>query len=89
MLFRSGASLALALDLDHGIACSVGSACTSGSDEPSHVLTALGYPPDEARGALRLSLGPATSEVEIEAVAAALPLALGLLRSGSAPVAPR
>ena len=57
--------------------------------EPSHVLTALGYPPDEARGALRLSLGPATSEAEIEAVVAALPLALGRLRSGSSPVAPR
>ena len=41
-----------------GIACSVGSACTTGSTEVSHVLTAMGYPEEEARGALRLSLGP-------------------------------
>ena len=47
----------MSLDLE-GIAASVGSACTTGSTEVSHVLTAMGYPEDEARGALRLSLGP-------------------------------
>ena len=52
-----GSSVALSLDLE-GIAASVGSACTTGSTEVSHVLTAMGYPEDEARGALRLSLGP-------------------------------
>ena len=52
-----GASVAVALDLE-GIAGSVGSACTTGSTEVSHVLTAMGYPDEEARGALRLSLGP-------------------------------
>jgi asparagine synthetase B (glutamine-hydrolysing) len=46
----------MSLDLE-GIACSVGSACTTGSTEVSHVLTAMGYPEEEARGALRLSLG--------------------------------
>ncbi|MGZ6260761.1 MAG: cysteine desulfurase family protein, partial [Candidatus Limnocylindrales bacterium] len=51
-----GTAVQLALDLE-GLACSTGSACTSGSNEPSHVLTAMGYPEDEARGALRLSLG--------------------------------
>ena len=51
-----GAALQMALDLD-GLACSTGSACTTGSTEPSHVLTAMGYPEDEARGALRLSSG--------------------------------
>ncbi|HEY7600502.1 MAG TPA: cysteine desulfurase family protein, partial [Candidatus Limnocylindrales bacterium] len=52
----TGEAMVLALDLD-GIAASVGAACTTGSLEPSHVLTAMGYPDDEARGSLRLSLG--------------------------------
>ena len=55
-----GDAVALALDLE-GIACSVGSACTTGSTEVSHVLTAMGYPEEEARGALRLSLGRTTT----------------------------
>lgn len=60
-----GGSVALALDLE-GIAASTGSACTSGSGEVSHVLTAMGYPADEARGAVRLSLGRTTTEAEID-----------------------
>ena len=52
-----GPSLVMALDLA-GLACSAGSACVSGSNEPSHVLTAMGYPEEEAMGALRLSTGP-------------------------------
>ena len=59
-----GAALQMALDLD-GLACSTGSACTTGSTEPSHVLTAMGYPEDEARGALRLSVGRTTTEAEV------------------------
>ena len=59
-----GSAVALSLDLE-GIACSVGSACTTGSTEVSHVLTAMGYPEEEARGALRLSLGRTTTEEEI------------------------
>ena len=55
-----GASVAMSLDLE-GIACSIGSACTTGSTEVSHVLTAMGYPEEEARGALRLSLGRTTT----------------------------
>ena len=55
----------MSLDLE-GIACSVGSACTTGSTEVSHVLTAMGYPDEEARGALRLSLGRTTTEDEID-----------------------
>ena len=51
-----GDDLVMALDLE-GVACSTGSACTTGSSEPSHVLRAMGYPPSEARGSLRLSLG--------------------------------
>ena len=51
-----GAAVTTALDLA-GLACSTGSACVTGSTEVSHVLTAMGYPEDEARGALRFSLG--------------------------------
>ncbi len=60
-----GASLVMALDLA-GLACSTGSACVTGSTEVSHVLTAMGYPEDEAKGALRLSLGRTTTVAEIE-----------------------
>jgi cysteine desulfurase len=60
-----GASLVTALDLA-GIACSMGSACASGSNEVSHVLLAMGFPEDEARGALRLSLGRTTTAEEME-----------------------
>jgi cysteine desulfurase len=60
-----GASLVHALDLA-GLCCSTGSACTTGSTEPSHVLTAMGYPADEARAALRLSLGRPTTDADVE-----------------------
>ena len=60
-----GASLVMALDLA-GLACSTGSACVTGSTEVSHVLTAMGYPDDEAKGALRLSLGRTTTAEEVE-----------------------
>lgn len=61
----SGESLLLALD-QHGIMASTGSACTSGSLEPSHVLLALGLSPDEARGSLRISLGKDNSVEEVD-----------------------
>jgi cysteine desulfurase len=59
-----GSAVAMALDLAD-VACSTGSACVSGSTEVSHVLSAMGYPADEARGALRFSLGRTTTEAEI------------------------
>jgi cysteine desulfurase len=59
-----GSAVAMALDLA-GLACSNGSACVSGSNEASHVLRAMGYPEEEARGALRLSLGRTTTAAEI------------------------
>ena len=49
-------SLLMALDL-RGIGCSAGSACQSGSVSPSHVLAAIGVPPDLATSAIRMSLG--------------------------------
>lgn len=61
-----GEALLIALDLE-GIACSTGAACSSGSVEPSHVLTAIGLSDDEARSTLRFSLGTATTPEEIEA----------------------
>jgi cysteine desulfurase len=79
----SGDDLVIALDLED-IACSTGSACTSGSAEPSHVLSAMGYPPAEARGALRISLGRTTSDEDIEAVLRVLPAAIERLRAGGA-----
>lgn len=59
-----GADLVHALDLA-GLSCSTGSACTTGSTEPSHVLSAMGYPAEEAKGALRLSLARLTTDADI------------------------
>jgi cysteine desulfurase len=59
-----GGALTVALDLA-GVAASTGSACVSGSNEVSHVLTAMGFPEEEARGALRLSLGRTTTQAEV------------------------
>ena len=81
-----GSAVALSLDLE-GIACSVGSACTTGSTEVSHVLTAMGYPEEEARGALRLSLGRTTTDDEIETAVEVVPRVIASMRMGSAAVA--
>jgi len=67
-----GGSVVLAMDLE-GIAASTGSACSSGSSEVSHVLTAMGYPADEARGALRISLGRTTTEAEVDEACRVVP----------------
>jgi cysteine desulfurase len=77
-----GSALVTALDLA-GIAVSVGSACTTGSDEVSHVLSAMGYPDDEARGALRLTVGRTTTEAEIEEAAAVIPRTIEQVREGA------
>ena len=77
-----GASIVVKLDLQ-GVAGSVGSACTTGSMEPSHVLSAMGYPDDEARGSLRLSLGRSTTDAEIEAAIENLPRILREARAAA------
>ena len=81
-----GADLVHALDLA-GLCCSTGSACTTGSTEPSHVLTAMGYPADEARGALRLSLGRVTSDADVAAATSILRDVIGRQRQGVATLA--
>ncbi|MEE2875907.1 MAG: cysteine desulfurase family protein [Chloroflexota bacterium] len=78
--FVEGESILLALDLI-GIAASSGSACTTGSIEPSHVLTAMGVPFDLARGSLRLSLGRETTKEAIESLLYALPNIVERLRA--------
>ncbi len=77
-------ALLLGLDLA-GIAASNGSACTAGSLEPSHVLTAMGLPEELARNSLRLTLGKDTSEAEIERVLSVLPPLIARLRAATAP----
>ncbi|HEY3804618.1 MAG TPA: cysteine desulfurase family protein [Kofleriaceae bacterium] len=67
-----GDAIVIALDLA-GVAASTGAACTSGSIEPSPVLLALGQAPDQAREAVRFSLGPATTADEIDTVLGLLP----------------
>jgi cysteine desulfurase len=74
-----GEALLIALDL-RGLACSTGAACSSGAVEPSHVLTAIGLPPDEARASLRFSLGRHTTEGEIEFALQVVPAAVEQLR---------
>lgn len=66
-----GESLLIALDLK-GVAVSTGSACSSGSLEPSHVLTAMGLTRQEVRGSLRFSLSPYTTKEEIDYVVSAV-----------------
>lgn len=67
-----GDSLLFLLD-QAGFAVSTGSACQAGVPEPSHVLLAMGVSPSEARGSLRISLGPDTAAAEIDALLDALP----------------
>ncbi len=74
-----GESLLLNLDLE-GIAASSGSACTSGSLEPSHVLLAMGLPPEIAQSAIRFSLGWNNTEGEIDYVLEVLPRIVQRLR---------
>lgn len=75
-----GESLILRLDME-GICVSTGSACTSGSMEPSHVLAALGLPPRLAQGTVRFSLGRNTTETEIDTVVEKLPKVIKQMRA--------
>ncbi len=77
-----GESMLLLLD-DKGICASSGSACTSGSLDPSHVLLAIGRPHEIAHGSLRLSLSEYNTEEEIDAILEAVPQVVEYLRNMS------
>ncbi|MDV2480491.1 cysteine desulfurase NifS [Methanoculleus sp. Wushi-C6] len=77
--YVEGESILLMLDA-RGIAASTGSACSSASLEPSHVLLATGLPHEEAHGSLRLTLGDANSEEDVDYVLEVLPDVIGRLR---------
>ncbi|PYT96297.1 MAG: cysteine desulfurase NifS [Acidobacteria bacterium] len=74
-----GEALLIALDLK-GLACSTGAACSSGAVEPSHVLTAIGLPAEDARASLRFSLGRHTTQTDIDFALRVVPAAVAQLR---------
>ncbi|MBU4226770.1 MAG: cysteine desulfurase NifS [Candidatus Atribacteria bacterium] len=78
--FIEGESMLLSLDME-GVAASSGSACTSGSLTASHVLLAIGLPPEIAHGSLRLTLGKDNTEEEIDYVIDILPGIIEKLRA--------
>lgn len=80
--FIEGESMVLNLDLE-GISTSTGSACSSSSLEPSHVLAAIGLPPEQAHGSLRLTLGRFTTSDDIDRVLDVLPRIIARLRAMS------
>jgi cysteine desulfurase len=73
-------SLLIALDLE-GVAVSTGSACSSGTLEPSHVLKAMGLPAHRTQNSIRFSLGTANTEADVDRVVAVLPAVVDKLRS--------
>jgi len=75
-----GEALVIALDLQ-GVMCSSGAACSSGAVEPSHVLTAIGLTPDQARSSLRFSLGRPTTDQEIDQAIRIIPPVVERLRA--------
>jgi cysteine desulfurase len=74
-----GEALVIALDLK-GLAVSTGAACSSGAIEPSHVLTAMGLPPDRARASIRFSLGKQNSLEEVDVALRLVPETVARLR---------
>ena len=74
-----GEAFVIAMDLK-GVAVSTGAACSSGAIEPSHVLTAMGLTPDQARASIRFSLGKQNTEEDIEFALERVPEVVGKLR---------
>jgi cysteine desulfurase len=77
--YIDGEALVIALDLK-GLAVSTGAACSSGAMEPSHVLTAMGLRPDQARASLRFSLGKQNTPDEVEFALSLVPATVVRLR---------
>ena len=67
----SGEAVLLQLE-QRGIVCSSGSACAAGSDQPSHVLTAMGFKPEVAQTAVRFTLGEGTTAEQVQEVVRAV-----------------
>lgn len=80
--FIEGESILLSLDFE-GVCASSGSACTSGSLDPSHVLLAIGLPHEIAHGSLRLTLGDGSTEEEVDYVLSVVPPIIERLRNMS------
>src|SRR5437762_9222305 len=80
--YIDGEALVIALDLK-GLAVSTGAACSSGAIEPSHVLTAMGLPPDRARASLRFSLGKQNTPEEVDFALSLVPATVARLREPS------
>ncbi len=80
--YIEGEGFVIAMDL-RGIACSTGAACSSGSVEPSHVLTAVGRTPAQARSSIRFSLGRFSTQEEVDYALAIIPAVAEQLRSVS------
>lgn len=74
-----GEAMVIALDLK-GLAVSTGAACSSGAIEPSHVLTAMGLPPERARASIRFSVGKHNTEDDIDFALSVIPGTIGRLR---------
>jgi cysteine desulfurase len=75
-----GEALVIALDLK-GLAVSTGAACSSGAIEPSHVLTAMGLTPDQARSSIRFSLGKHNTEADVDFAISVIPEVVERLRT--------
>ena len=80
--YIEGEAVVLSLGSE-GIAASSGSACSSKSTEPSHVLLAIGLKPEEARGSLRISIGKYNTEEDIDYIIQVLPKIVKRLRAMS------
>lgn len=81
-----GDSLLMLLDAQ-GVECSVGSACSAGVPQPSHVLIAMGVGPDLSRSTLRFSLGATSTQEDVDALITALPEAVARAKRAGVPVA--
>jgi cysteine desulfurase len=80
--YVEGEGILLALDME-GIAASSGSACSTGSSDPSHVALAMGVQPELARGAIRMTLGRENSEEDVDRVLEVFPGIVQKLRAMS------